>query len=325
MSVDNNKKAFDTAHTSSPVFFPDELSIVGGADHLDERERGPLDTSRPKDDPLYRPKRLETPLKLGFVASIDANGVMQAISIIKRGNVPTVEFGQCRTRAARAANYARKQACGVLGRPDRVADPICLAAGMPLRRIQCSGRKTVTTVATLGRMLAENHQRHDDDLDTTLLLMAKLLDETTNDFELVAREMGVEPQTVRSLMKYQENATPETKAMVKAGRLAISAAALICRETDPVTQNKQLAELMSAPNPTVRRAQTISRRGRGKGEPSGANPFHGKKELVKFKDFVAAEGGKSAFLEGVIAALDLQTTGKVDDERLAKIYKKFAG
>ena len=34
-------KAFDTSYNSIPVFFPDELRIIGGADLADKRERGP--------------------------------------------------------------------------------------------------------------------------------------------------------------------------------------------------------------------------------------------------------------------------------------------
>lgn len=322
----DSKKAFDTTTTSVFVFYPDELCIVGGASHLGPDERGPLDTPAPTSyDALYRPRRLEKDFKPGFVASIDANGVMQAISIVKRDNVPVVEYGQCRTRAARVVNRRRKEACGVGHLSDREADKVCVGAGFALRRIKCDGKKATSDVISLGRMLAENHQRHDDDLETSLELMKRLLDETEGDIELAAREMGVEPQTVRQLLQYEEHATPETRAAVQAGRLSITAAAIVASEKDPEKQNQVLATLMAAPNPTVRRARQIKQQHTGK--RSNANPFHGKKDLVKFKEYVKEYAKQEAtdddFTAGVLAMLNLQTTGAANDKRLTEIFKKF--
>lgn len=320
-----DKKAFpDAGHTSIPVLYPDEVCLVGGADHItDKRQRGPLDSKKPeKRSHLYRPGRLTNDFKPGFVESIDLHGVLQAIRIVKQDNIPIVEYGQHRTRAARISNYDRRKACGQLnGKSDREVDDACIAAGMPLRRLRCDCKQDSSTANSIGRILAENHMRHDDDIETTLPLIKQLLDETENNFPAVARAVGETEQTIRFILQYDKHATPETKAAFKAGRLRLTHCATLAREQDPEAQNKALAELLAAPNPTVRRAAKIVRKDKG----AGANPFSGKRELVKFSEFVKKEGGGSEFMKGALAMLALQTTGKATDDRLAKLHKKYEG
>jgi hypothetical protein len=322
----DSKKAFDTAHTSVPVYYPDELCLVGGADHLsDPRQRGPLDTKTPKDrDPLFRPRRLARPFKPGFVESIDAGGVMEDISIVLREGVPVVEYGQMRTRGARVVNTERKARCGIkAGTSDRKAQAACTGAGFPLVSLRCSGKKTKSDVNMLSRILAENHLRHDDDIDTTIDLMTQLLDATENNVELVARQMGVTPQTVRHLMGFHEHATKETRKAVQEGRVGITAAALLAREKDPGEQNKLLAKLIAAPDQTVRRAAQLSGRKRGEGEATPA--LVGKRALTKFRAFLVKEPREGDFCAGMAALIEYQTTGKIDDQRLAKLVKQYEG
>jgi hypothetical protein len=324
-----SKKAFDTNTVNIPVFYPDELRIVGGLELVDPRERGPLDTGKPaKPTPLYNPTRLACPLKEGFVESVDLHGIISPPSIVgDEDGVPAIKVGRSRIRGARVVNYERRKKLNLLnGKSDRAVADKCLAAGLPLRSVKCDGRKKVSSVQILSEMIAENHMRTDDDFATTIALAQTMLDETNNEFDLVAREFGVTPTTLKLWLSFEEKATPETKAAMQAGRLSLTAAALLAREEKPDEQNKQLAELLSAPDQTVRRAANISRKGKGgKGRGGGANPFHGKKELVKFGGFYAQEAGKGAFVEGVLALIALQTTGKTDDPRLADVFKQFEG
>lgn len=325
--MSDNKKAFNTAHTSVPVYYPDELCLIGGADLLEGDQRGPLDTKAPKDgnDDLFRPNRLKLAFKVGFVESIDADGVMEDISIILREGVPVVEYGQMRTRAARVVNHARKKKCGCGSLSDRKAAERCAGAGYPLVALRCSGRKARSRELTLGRISAENNLRHDDDVETTLAIMTRFLDATENNVELVARQMGVVPQTVRHLMNFNDHATKETRKAVQAGKIGITAAALLAREKDPAAQNKLLATFLAAPDQTVRRAAQISGRKRGQQSATMAPVFTGKRALVKFKGFLADQAPADAFYDGVRALLDLLAEGKTADPRLAAIVAQYAG
>jgi ParB-like chromosome segregation protein Spo0J len=327
----NSKKAFDTGYTSVPVYYPDEVAIVGGLDHLSGDERGSLDLPAPKEvDPLYRPKRLKTPLKAGFVESIDLEGVMEDISIILRDGVPVVEYGQMRTRGARRVNAARKAKLGLEHLSDRKADIKAHTAGFPLVSLRCAGRKTRRSELTLSRLLIENNQRHDDDVETTLELMRQHLDANNNNYALTGMALGVTPETVRHLIGFDTHATPEIRAAVQERRLTITAAALLAREKNPQKQNALLARLLAAPDQTVRRAQKIS--ARRKGGKTDTTIITGRAQLTRFHTFVAntaldRKGGavEDAWWDGVLAALKLSATGKSDDERLAELVKKYEG
>lgn len=327
MSKDT-KKMFNTGYTSAPVYFPDELCIVGGADCIaNEQERGPLDTRTPKGgaaDPLFRPHRLAQGFKPGFVESIDAGGVMEDISIVMRDGVPVVEYGQMRTRAARYVNALRKAKYGASKMSDREADEKkCTPDGFPLIRLRCSGKKFTNEVNSLSRIMAENNLRHDDTLETTLDLLAQLLDLTENNYDLAARQLGVKAAHAKNLMKYREHATKETKAAVKAGRIGIVAAAMLAAHEDPAEQNKLLATLLSAPDgATVRATRKLTR----KRQNRGGNPFALKKELVKFRDVALKEiPDGDEFMRGVREMVILQTTGATSDERLAQVLKDYEG
>ena len=332
--MSDNRKAFDAPYTSVPVYYPDELSIVGGRDQLtDPRQRGPLDTTSPaKSDSLHRPKRLKQDFKLGFVESIDANGVQQDISIVLRDKVPTVEYGQMRTRAARIVNAERKKRVGCSNLSDRKAAERCAAAGMPLVILRCSGKKSRSDITALGRILVENNQRHPDDIETTIDLAKQYLDATENDYELVARSIGQTVVGLKALIKFDEHATDETRAMVREDRISVTAAAIIVAQQDPVEQNKLLAELVSAKvgAGTVRRARQIAAgapSGRKRPGKSWANPFVGRKDLVRFKEIVAAKVAKTedAFLQGANALLEVMTTGECADPRITKLLEQFKG
>jgi hypothetical protein len=335
MSEATSKKAFDTRHSSIPIFFPDEVSLVGGKDHIKHPdERGPLDTAVPTEiDPLFRPGRLEQIFKDGFVESIDAQGVIKAITIVRRNGVPTVETGQMRTRGARRANAARKRHCGVANQGDREANTACLAQGFPLIQLPCLGKAAEYTAAvTLQRLLAENHQVHPDDINTALTLMTLLLDQTQNDYKLVGQQVGLTEQRVRDLTRYATVATDKTKEMVAAGRVSLSAAAMLCREEDPEKQNEFLMESLSAGGPpTEKTVIKLMKRGKGKKTAKGVEAML-RKDQVRFEAYIveqelpkARSDKTAAYLEGVTATLKLVTTGKAGDQRLDAILKKFNG
>lgn len=335
-------KAFDTSYSSIPVFYPDELVIIGGADLADKRERGPLDTSASDiwdddgtqrtyaDHPLFNKARLEKPLDEKFVRQIDLLGVLQYPLIARLNGHPVINAGRRRTRAARLVNFERKKACGVLGKSDREAAPLCLAKGSGLLKISCAHKAVGDEFDLFARMGAENHGREDDDLATTIEFAKKAVADT-NDPQAVAVVLGVDVATVESWLTFDEVATPETKQAVADGRLRITAAAIVAQKKDPTEQNELLAKMMSGDfKPTVRRARQLVR---SQTKPSRANPFVGKADLVKFKTFIAEakpkKGAKEtasdkAFREGVSALLELQTTGKTPDKRLAAIYKAFS-
>lgn len=329
----DSKQAFEGAsRTSIYPFYPDELRIIGGADLANELEQGPLDVSgkdtwKKGDDgkpvpwskhPLYRQHRLAQPLKEGFVDSVDLQGVITPIQIIKIDGVPTVAVGRSRTRGLRVANHLRKVKCGVGGKTDAEAAQRCANAALPLKKVKCDYANVSDPKTLLSRQAIENMMREPDTIETVIDIAAILLDETS-DYGVTAQMMGVTETTIRGWMAFAQNATPETKKLVADGRIGLSSAALLAKEADPEKQNALLQQFMTDGKPTRRRAAQLSRRDGGK----GANPFAGKKELRKFVDFVKAEGGKNAFVEGVVAGMNLQITGQAEDERLGKLFAKY--
>jgi hypothetical protein len=333
-------KAFDVSYRSTPAFYPDQIRIVGGADLADKRERGPLDTSA--DDvwrvvdgqdvlwsahPLYNRERLEQPLKAGFVETIDLVGLITPIAIVKLDDHATVNVGRGRTRGSRIVNFERKKKCGQLGKSDEEAAEACAAKGFPLIKLDCVHKQVSDEADLLSRMFIENAQRQDDPLWTTIEVAARLLDKY-NDLDMAAKICGQTPQTIKFWMTFRTVATDATVKAAKEGRLPLTAAAVLAREKDPEKQNELLAKLLEGAatgRGVVRKALTMVRKDKG----SGANPFQGKAALVKFSTYLTESTKKKKlrgdFYAGVAAMIELQTTGKSRDERLAKLFKEFEG
>ena len=223
---------------------PDDLCIIGGK-LLPADERGPLDTDDGPDHDLYD-ERVSEPLTEEFVNNIDAHGVDTPVLIVKLGDVATVIAGRKRIRAARIVNVRRKK---------RGEPPIKIDA--KLKRASGSG--------LLAAMITENEARTNDGILTKIDKLKRLLNRGVSP-EDAAIHFNVGAATVKGWLAFEDNATAETKAAARAGRLSASAAAELAKIADPDAQRAKLEQVVgTAEKVSARAARAASRVARGKG------------------------------------------------------------
>ncbi len=244
MTSTNNRRAFDFARGNLWSVDPMELCIVGGKD-LPTDEHGPLDTDHGPEHDLYD-ERVREALTAEFVNSIDAHGVDTPILIVKLDDVATVIAGRKRVRAARIVNARRKK------------------RGEPPIKIDCKLKRT-SGAGLLAAMITENEARTDDGLLTKIEKLKRLMSRGVSP-EDAAIHFSVGVATVKGWLAFEDNATAETKAAARAGRLSASAAAELTKISDPEKQREKLALMIgSGGKVSVRTARTASRVARGKG------------------------------------------------------------
>lgn len=243
MTATPNRRAFDFARGNLWSIDPSEICIIGGR-ALPADERGPLDTDHGPEHDLYD-ARIEEALTEEFVNNIDAHGVDTPIIIVKLDDVATVVAGRKRVRAARIVNLRRKK------------------KGEPLIKVDCK-LKRVEGAGAVGAMIRENEARTDDGILTKIDKLKRLMDRGVS-VEDAAIEFNVKGITVKGWLAFEDNATAETKAAARAGRLSASAAAELARIPDPDAQREKLALMIgSGEKVSARVARAASRMARGK-------------------------------------------------------------
>lgn len=279
-----------------------DLRIVGGKRFLTGDEAGDIDTDDDASHALWQERRLKKPLKDGFPENIDAFGVIQPIVIAKLDGVATVVVGRSRVRAARIANVRRK------------------ARGEPPIAVECKIRRTDET-GLMGAMIAENEQRTDNDILTKMDEARRYLARGVSEAD-VAMTFGIKTVTLKGWLAFDDNATPEVKAAVKAGRVSPTAAAELAR-TEPTKQNEALTSLLLAPGKkTVTAARKAVKKSTG-GKSTDVG-ITSRRMIKAILDQVVATshpnaGEKTlAWWQGVEDALKM-IAGEEVEERLAKI------
>jgi ParB-like chromosome segregation protein Spo0J len=244
MSSKNNRRAFDHARGNLWSIDPHELCVIGGKG-LPADERGPLDTDDGPEHDLYD-ERVGEALTEEFVNSIDAHGVDTPILIVKLGDVATVIAGRKRVRAARVVNVRRKK------------------RGEPLIKIDCK-LKRASGSGLLAAMITENEARTDDGLLTKIEKLKRLMNRGVS-VDDAAIHFSVGVATVKGWLAFEDNATAETKAAARTGRLSASAAAELTKIADPDAQREKLSQMIgSGEKVSARAARAASRVARGKG------------------------------------------------------------
>jgi len=239
----NNRRAFGFARGNLWSVDPMDLCVIGGT-CLPTDERGPLDTDDGPTHDLYD-ERVSEPLTEEFVNSIDAHGVDTPILIVKLGDVATVIAGRKRVRAARIVNVRRKK------------------RGEPPIKVDCK-LKRASGAGLLAAMITENEARTDDGLLTKIEKLKRLMSRGVSP-EDAAIHFSVGVATVKGWLAFEDNATVETKAAARAGRLSASAAAELTRIADPAVQREKLALMIgSGAKVSARAARAASRVARGK-------------------------------------------------------------
>jgi len=239
----NNRRAFEFARGNLWSIDPNDLCIIGGG-RLFADERGPLDTDAGPDHDLYD-ERVDEALTEEFINSIDAHGVDTPILIVKLDNVATVIAGRKRVRAARIVNGRRKK------------------RGEPPIKIDCKLKRT-SGVGLLAAMITENEARTNDGLLVKIEKLKRLLSRGVSP-EDAAVHFSVGINTIKNWLAFEDNATAETKAAARAGRLSASAAAELTRIADPIAQREKLSQMIgSGEKVSARAARAVSRVARGK-------------------------------------------------------------
>jgi hypothetical protein len=239
----NNRRAFNHARGNLWSIDPLELCIIGGK-CLPADERGPLDTDDDSDHDLYD-ERVGEALTEEFVNNVDAHGVDTPILIVKIADMATVIAGRKRVRAARIVNVRRKK------------------RGEPPIKIDCK-LKRASGSALLAAMITENEARTNDGLLTKIEKLKRLMSRGVS-LEDAAIHFNVGVPAVKGWLAFEDNATVETKAAARAGRLSASAASELTKITDPDKQREKLTLMLgSGEKISARAARSASRMARGK-------------------------------------------------------------
>lgn len=316
----NNRRAFDFARGNLWSIDPVELCIIGGK-ALPADECGPLDTDDGPDHDLYD-ERVSEPLTEEFVNNVDAHGVDTPVIIVKLNDVATIVAGRKRVRAARVVNLRRKK------------------RGEPPIKVDCK-LKRASGSGLLAAMITENEARTNDSLLTKIEKLKRLMSRGVSP-EDAAIHFNVGVATVKGWLAFEDNATAETKAAARAGRLSASAAAELTRITDPDKQREKLTLMIgSGEKVSARAARAASRTARGKG--AGVADKKTQKKLlhvVQTASHPKLSEKHASFWEGaeemlklVLGATDIDARlqGKLDEavalmktEKRAKSTKKLA-
>jgi hypothetical protein len=278
------KKAFNLSRDSVYVADPiDDLRIIGAKGILSAEEAGPLDTEAEEAMPLRDLRRLRRALPGPFAANIATRGVNVPIIIVKIDDVAVVVEGKSRVRAARAANRERKK------------------AGEPLLKIKCVIQRDNRPLALLATMVSSNNARMEDDFLDKLEKLKSYLDLGGSEAD-AALHFGVQQQTIRGWLAFDDQATDETKAAVKEGRLGSSAAAELARIKDPDEQRVKLQTMLTAPDKKGRSVKAArAARGGAKNGPALTGKRTQKRVLASVQAMSHAKHGEKtiAFWEGV--------------------------
>ena len=292
----NNRRAFDFARGNLWSIDPLELCVVGGK-ILPADERGPLDTDDGDGHDLYD-ERVAEPLTEEFVNSIDAHGVDTPILIVKLGDVATVIAGRKRVRAARIVNLRRKK------------------RGEPPIKIDCKLKRTSGS-GLLAAMITENEARTNDGLLTKIEKLKRLMSRGVSP-EDAAIHFSVSASTVKGWLAFEDNATTETKAAARAGKLSASAAAELTKITNPEKQREKLAQMIgTGEKVSARAARAASRTARGKGAGVGDKKTQKKLlHVVQATSHPNVSEKTAAFWEGAEEMLKLVLGATDVDARL---------
>jgi len=243
VTATNNRRAFEFARGNLWSIDPHDLRIIGGI-RLPADERGPLDTDDGESHDLYD-ERVGEALTEEFVNSIDAHGVDTPILIVKLDDVATVIAGRKRVRAARIVNVRRKK------------------RGEPPIKVDCK-LKRASGSGLLAAMITENEARTNDGLLTKIEKLKRLMNRGVSP-EDAAIHFNVSASTIKGWLTFEDNATAETKAAARAGRLSASAAAELAKVADPDKQREKLTQMIgSGEKVSARAARAASRMARGK-------------------------------------------------------------
>lgn len=283
-------KTFEHAtRTDAQSINPLYLRIVGGL-ALPEDERGPFDTALDPNSPFHAHDLLR-PLEARDVDDVFEQGVIVPIEVCRVNEIPTVNWGRGRVRRARMANIRRKK------------------EGLPLVDIKFVVVRITNDLALLKRAAAENLRRKTFGLLDQIELAKQLLAHGASE-ETAAKEIGIPVAKFKQVMTFEDNATPTVKEALRQDRLSPSAGFVLATIEDPAEQDLRLAELLTAPKPTVRAARQLS------GKTEDAPPRRPMQKRLLARVDKSARGNE--WMQGAKAALSWVLDGTLHKD-LAKL------
>ncbi len=303
--------AKNTATAQTQTFDPMALAIMGGADALPERERGPLDTATDKAHPLYD-ERLKT-LKLTpeWILNIKSRGVKEFPSVVMIDGTPFVLNGRQRVRGARVANMQLLE---------EKATPL---------QITCNVVAKLDDMDMLRDMIALNV--HQDDAVHIKIAKCQRLIARGASVEEAAMLFATRPATIKAWLQYDETAIPEVKKAVASGKIPQTTGAEIARLPKEKQPTALAGVLKGAVAPSSKgrkqrtgnaaKAKRVIARAGGK-----ATSISDKKTLKRFLTAVEnlehpknAKGSEIMWWQGVEAALHFVLGGDGQDAKLTAI------
>jgi ParB-like chromosome segregation protein Spo0J len=296
VTAKNNRRAFNYARGNLWSIDPMDICIIGGK-RLPADERGPLDTDADDSHDLHD-ERVDKPLTEEFINNIDAHGVDTPVLISKINDVPTCVAGRKRIRAARVVNVRRKK------------------RGEPPIKVDCK-LKRATGSGLLAAMITENEGRTNDDILTKIAKLKRLMARGVSP-EDAAIEFCVGVHTIKGWLAFEDNATAETKAAARAGRLSASAAAELAKIANPDAQREKLAQMIgSGEKVSARAARAASRVARGKAAGVGDKKTQKKLlTIVQATSHPNISEKTAAWWEGAEEMLKLVIGAEDADQRL---------
>jgi ParB-like chromosome segregation protein Spo0J len=277
------------SRTDAQSIDPLYVCIVGGK-ALPEDEQGPLDTEWDPAHPLHAHDLLR-PLDPLDVESVFEHGVIVPIEVIRAGDVPMTNAGRGRVRKARKANIRRKE------------------EGLPLIEIKFIVVRISNDLQLVKRASAENLRRKTFGLLDQIELAKQLLLHGASE-ETAAKEIGIPVTKFKQVMAFEDNATPTVKEALRQDRLSPSAGFVLAAIEDPAEQDLRLAELLTAPKPTVRAARQLS------GKTEDAPPRRPMQKRLLARVDKSARGNE--WMQGAKAALSWVLDGTLHKD-LAKL------
>jgi hypothetical protein len=217
------------------------LCIVGGK-ALPEDEQGPLDTEWDPQHPLHAHDLLR-PLEHVDVNDVFEEGVIVPVEVIRGpGDVPMINVGRGRVRKARKANIRRAQ------------------EGLSLIEVKFIVVRSANNLQLLRRAVSENLRRKTMSLFDQIELAKQLMLHGAGE-DATAGKIGIPRSRLDKLLTFEDHASPLLKEAARQGRVSASAAFVLVEIDDHAEQDEKLAELLSAPKPTVRAARTLTKPG----------------------------------------------------------------
>lgn len=226
------------SRTDAQSIDPLYICIVGGKS-LPEDEQGPLDTEWDPTHPLHAHDLLR-PLDPLDVESVYEHGVIVPIEVIRGPNdVPMTNAGRGRVRKARKANIRRK------------------AEGLTPIEIKFTVVRISNNLQLVKRATAENLRRKTMGALDQIELAKQLLLHGASE-QTAAEQIGIPLSRFKAVIEFEDNASPTVKLALQQDRLSASAAFVLATIPDHTEQDQRLAELLTAPKPTVRTARQLS-------------------------------------------------------------------